>query len=305
MSRLYEAVMGLVVADALGVPVEFAPRDSYLVTEMTGYGTYRQLPGTWSDDSSMTLATLESFKRKGCVDPADIMQNFFLWLYEKQFTARDCVFDVGNACRNAIWTYGQGVAPQNCGGTGERDNGNGALMRMLPLGLLLEGTDEAKAAAVRQVAGLTHNHMISHIGCLIYVFVVGELLRGSEKREALSSALERAVRIYGNEPAWQNYVRLPEIETLSREEIKSSGYVVDTLEAALWCLLRTESYRDCALLAVNLGEDTDTVGAVAGGLAGLIYGLDGKTGIPAEWIEVIPRKEWIRELCEGVETIRC
>ena len=178
-------------------------------------------------------------------------------------------------------------------------------MRMLPLGLLLEGTDEAKAAAVRQIAGLTHNHMISHIGCLIYVFVVGELLRGSEKREALSSALERAARIYGNEPAWQNYVRLSEIETLSREEIKSSGYVVDTLEAALWCLLRTESYRDCALLAVNLGDDTDTVGAVAGGLAGLIYGLDGETGIPAEWIEVIPRKEWIRELCEGVEAIRC
>ena len=92
---------------------------------------------------------------------------------------------------------------------------------------------------------------------------------------------------------------------MSREEIKSSGYVADTLEAALWCLLRTENYRDCALLAVNLGEDTDTVGAVAGGLAGLIYGLDGKTGIPAEWIEVIPRKAWIRELCEGVEAIRC
>ena len=253
----------------------------------------------------MTLATLESFKRKGCVDPADIMRNFFLWLSEKQFTARDYVFDVGNTCRNAIWTYGQGVAPENCGGTGERDNGNGALMRMLPLGLLLEGTDEAKAAAVRQIAGLTHNHMISHIGCLIYVFVAAELLRGSEKRTALSSALERAARIYGHEPAWQNYVRLPEIEALSREEIKSSGYVVDTLEAALWCLLRTESYRDCALLAVNLGEDTDTVGAVTGGLAGLIYGLDGKTGIPAEWIEVIPRKEWIRELCEGVEAIRC
>ena len=97
-----------------------------------------------------------------------------------------------------------------------------------------------------------------------------------------------------------DYSRLPNLQGLRREEVRSSGYVVDTLEAALWCFLNTNSYRECVLTAVNLGEDTDTVAAVAGGLAGIYYGCSGESGVPDEWIAQIPRREWIEDLCSEI-----
>lgn len=286
MSKIYDGIMGLVVGDALGVPVEFKKRDTFKVNDMIGYGTYNQPPGTWSDDSSMTLATVESIARLGKIDPADIMQNFLMWFADAAFTPWDSVFDIGGATRRAITRYASGMNLSDCGGKSRMDNGNGSLMRILPLAFMPCSVND-----VNTVSGLTHNHEISKRACRLYLIIAEQILKGNPFR-----AYYTDTDIWGGE-----FSRVREIWKLTRDEIKSSGYVVDTLEAALWCLYHTNTYRDCVLTAVNLGEDTDTVAAVAGGLAGILYGCGGESGIPDEWISQIARKDWIKGLCDKFE----
>ena len=281
--------MGLVVGDALGVPVEFKKRGTFEVKDMIGYGTYDQPPGTWSDDSSLTLATVESIGRLGKIDPGDIMENFFLWLGRGMFTPYGEVFDVGSGTRKAITRYAKGVNPLKCGGKSKVNNGNGALMRILPLALFPSSYKD-----VNEVSGLTHAHEISQKACRLYVGVAAMLLRGHSVTDAVN---------YGG--VWSGeFSRIPELYRLQQDEIRSSGYVVDTLEAALWCVYNTNTYRDCVLEAVNLGGDTDTIAAVAGGLAGIIYGCGGESGIPDEWIARIARKDWIFDLCERFRLVQ-
>lgn len=290
MGKVYDGIMGLVVGDALGVPFEFRARDTFKATDMVGYGTYNQPAGTWSDDSSMTLATLESIGRLGYVDPGDIMENFSKWLAFGKFTPYGEVFDAGSATRRAIARYRQGLSPAECGGRQEMDNGNGALMRILPVALYSNNLRD-----IHDVTKLTHAHPISIAANEYYWYICRNLLEGMD----VKFSLHRLKGQPGNDTPFD---RLIILDTLSRDEIKSSGYVVDTLEAALWCILKTDNYRDCVLLAVNLGEDTDTVAAVAGGLAGIAYGVGGERGIPEEWINQIPRREWIADLCAKIET---
>ncbi len=298
MNKFYNGIMGLVVGDALGVPVEFRKRDTFAVTGMTGYGTYNQPPGTWSDDSSMTLATLESMVKLGKIDPADIMQNFFYWLDDGQFTPWGNVFDVGGGTRRAITRFANGKDAAKCGGKTRMDNGNGALMRILPLAMLPDYSEKEKE--LLSVAHLTHAHFISDFACLIYTEIVNNLMNGVDRKDAIFNGIEKFKDKIENVSMLTEFKRLPNLQELEREEIRSSGYVIDTLEAALWCFLNTESYHDCVLTAVNLGSDTDTIAAVAGGLAGIYYGCGGESGVPDEWIAQIPRREWIEDLCSQV-----
>ena len=274
--------MGLAVGDALGVPFEFLRRDTFSVTDMVGYGTHCQPPGTWSDDTSMTLATLDSFRCLGKIDLNDLMQRFVNWAYYGSYTAHGDMFDIGGTTSRALEKYRKYGKPQNCGGSSARDNGNGSLMRILPLAFIPHTKMD-----VYQVSALTHAHEISVMACRHYLTVVEKLLSGANKKDALKSLEYECDGVF---------IRVPIIDEYPREKIQSSGYVVDTLEAALWCFMKTENYRDCVITAVELGDDTDTVAAVAGGLAGIYYGVGGEKGIPEEWIEKIARKEWIAEL---------
>lgn len=290
MSKVYDGIMGLVVSDALGVPVEFKERDTYHVTDMIGYGTHFQPPGTWSDDSSMTLATLDSIGQKGEINPTGIMWNFIYWYFEHEYTPNGLVFDIGNTTRIALERFDRNTPIENCGGRTAMDNGNGSLMRILPLAFV-DHTDQD----IVNVSSLTHAHPVSLAACIIYVEIAKNLMKGVPIDVAVYAASIRT--------GLSEYGRLKNVDKLSRDEIKSTGYVVDTLEAALWCLYHSESYSDCVLKAVNLGGDTDTIAAVAGGLAGLLYGVGGEKGIPERWIEQIPRREWIADLCEKVEQL--
>lgn len=284
MNKIYDGIMGLVVGDALGVPYEFKKRGTFNADDMVGFGTYNQPPGTWSDDSSMTLATLESIGRLGKIDPADIMRNFWKWLYFGEFTPYGKVFDVGGGTRKAIDRYDRNVEPLKCGGRTRMDNGNGSLMRMLPLAFIPCSVND-----INNVSRLTHAHEISLRACRLYIGIAEQLLKGVPLYLALS---ESGIFV-------KEFSRIPTLWKLSRDEIKSSGYVVDTLEAALWCVLHGHDYKSTVLMAVNLGEDTDTVAAVAGGLAGIIYGMG---DIPTKWLAQIPRWEWIDGLCRKVES---
>ena len=197
-----------------------------------------------------------------------------------------------------------------CGGKAENENGNGSLMRILPAALFFSDglfhAEPDKTEYIFNLSALTHAHMRSKLGCLIYSKIVADLLHmpKTDKLFMLTESLTRC-REYLESRAdeeiseeMKTYSRLWNPEVLMRlpeEEIRSSGYVVDTLEAAVWCFLTTGSYRDCVLRAVNLGDDTDTVSAVAGGLAGLYYGME---SIPQNWLELIPKREWMIQLTE-------
>lgn len=312
------SIWGLIVGDALGVPVEFKEREAlrkHPVTDMMEYGTHYQPKGTWSDDSSMMLCTLDSLGSKGKIDYDDIMAKFASWLFEDEYTPHGETFDYGGATCRAIERYRSGVAPLECGGCSERDNGNGSLMRILPVVLYQFEKHQhfiwnyrcMMIDPIHKASGLTHAHSTSLIGCGLYGFVLGAVINfknGEEDTESLLEALEcrQIWELYENcEETIAKYSRLKDMRAFSalpEEEIKSGGYVVSTLEAAMWCFLNTDNFADCVLKAVNLGNDTDTTAAVAGSIAGAYYGVE---GIPTEWLNCLARKEWIADLIEKFE----
>ncbi len=307
--KIYNTLYGAIVADALGVPVEFKDRNFFKqnpVTDMTGYGTYNLPKGSWSDDSSMMLCLADSIAKKGTVDYEDIMNNFSRWFNNGDFTPEGKLFDIGLSCRKSIMNYLDGIEPLECGQKSESDNGNGSLMRIACLPLYLYekfGPDAMESweafEIVHNASKLTHAHYISLIGCDIYCAVMLEILKGTDKADLLRSALSKVegyvIEHYKFDEFYLKYKRLTKKDfvNLKENQIKSSGYIVDTLEAAMWCFLNSTNYRDCVLKAVNLGNDTDTVACVAGSIAGLYYG-----NIPAEWIESIRNKEFIDLIIE-------
>ena len=306
------ALLGLAVGDALGVPVEFigrAARHRDPVVGMRGYGTHHQPPGTWSDDSSLTFCLAETLAppggRAATPDLSDFARRASEWLDNSYWTATGFVFDVGGVTRHAIRKLRQGVAPAQAGPRTEADNGNGALMRILPL--VFHATWQAQNldlnaawALTEAVASVTHGHPRSTLGCFLYLLVARGVGQGLAPRAAYEQMRTVAVPWLhnGSLPAVvedKQYQRVLDgsLPRLAEAQIQSSGYVVHTLEAALWCLLTQESYAATVLAAVNLGDDTDTTAAVAGGLAGLAYG---EAAIPADWLAVLARRTDIEDL---------
>ncbi len=315
MERIKAGIYGTCVADALGVPVEFKTREWLSVhplTAMRGNGTYNQPIGTWSDDSSMLLCLADSLGIRGGVDPEDIMARFWDWYDRGAYTPWDDCFDCGMAVRQALLRYRNGMPAHKCGGTDTYSNGNGSLMRILPVvyGLYIcYGADlTAHQEAMDQihlVSALTHAHPISLSACGIYILIAAKLLAGMQLKEAIRAGVKEGLAYYDGIPAfgeslkvWNRIRDVDTLEKLAESSIRSGGYVVETLEASLWCLLNTANYSDAALKAVNLGGDTDTTAAVVGGLAGLAYGMD---GIPGEWLEKLAGKDTVDRCCRSLK----
>ena len=307
---LKNMLLGLATGDALGVPVEFDSRRSLKnnpVTEMRSGGSWGQEAGTWSDDTSLTIAAMESISRRGKIDYEDIMENFLRWYEHDAFTANGEMFDIGNTTRSAIVRFSRRLLPANkCGATEDNSNGNGSLMRILPATLYLYGTrgkiggDELKI--IQEFSALTHGHIISQIACGIYSLIAAQVLDGKNISDAFKLGMDDAKNFYGNVEAFKHFSRLCDenFAALPEEKISAAGYVVSTLEAALWCLLNTDDYKSLALKAVNLGEDTDTTAAVAGGLAGIIYGVE---SIPEEWLNTLKRRDYLEKICEDFAAV--
>lgn len=300
-------LFGLAIGDALGVPVEFKSRHTLKaspVTDMMGYGTHDQTPGTWSDDSSLTFCLAENLCADG--DLADLAKRFVNWYDWGYWTAHYEVFDVGNATRIAIDRLRTGVEPTLAGGTEESSNGNGSLMRILPLAYFLSSaTIETRYEQVKNVSSLTHAHMRSILCCFIAVEWAIHLLKGATLEGALETAQESVKQFISknglmHSEETSNFQRLlhlnaMEWKRLEEESIQSSGYVIHTLEASIWCLLTTNDYPSAVLKAVNLGGDTDTTAAVTGGLAGLFYGAH---QIPESWLQQLARRAAIQDLAD-------
>ncbi len=305
LHHIQSALFGLAVGDALGVPVEFKSRETIRknpVTDMIGYGTYNLPPGTWSDDSSMTFCLAEALTQE--FDLNTIGQNFVKWCYENYWTPYGDVFDIGIATSDAILRLARGAKPELAGGFNEEDNGNGSLMRILPLLFHIYNKPiYERFELTKEVSSITHGHIRSIIACFYYMEFALQVLEGKEKFEIYKNLQAKVLahlhsrKVHPTEIAV--FVRLlkSDIHRLEKDAIQSSGYVLHTLEASIWCFLTTDNYPDAVLKAVNLGRDTDTTGAVTGGLAGLYYGLD---NIPEKWLQQLARHKEIGDLAGRV-----
>jgi ADP-ribosyl-[dinitrogen reductase] hydrolase len=312
---VHSALFGVSVGDALGVPVEFQDREllkRFPVVNMRENGTHAQPRGTWSDDSSLTFCLAESLCNGYNLN--DIAKSFVLWRNEEIWTPHGKVFDIGIATNLAIHNIEKGINPLQAGGTSEMDNGNGSLMRILPLVFYSKNFDIIKRfEVVKEVSSITHAHIRSILSCFIYLEFAILLMEGKDKWEAYTD-MKKSVNgfLFSNAICSQQEIdkfhrilenkvgdyELQKLYGLGEDEISSSGYVLHSLEAALWCLLTSETYEETVLKAVNLGSDTDTTAAIAGGLAGIYYGFD---AIPDEWIQVLARKNAIFNLCDQLE----
>ena len=307
-NHIKSALFGVAIGDALGVPVEFKKRN-YLnqnpVTDMIGYGTHHQPAGTWSDDSSLTFCLTEALVDGYSLEKS--ARNFIRWKKEGYWAAHNEVFDIGNATSNAIerlsmiLSSGETDKLHDLKGYSEKwENGNGSLMRILPLLFELRGMDLiSKFNLIWENSALTHRHLWAAMACMIYLTIAELILDGANKFEAYSKMKLNVETLLGsmnfNEYQMEPFDKIlkGDITKLTVDEIKSSGYVVDTLEASIWCILTTDNYKEAVLKAVNLGEDTDTTAAVTGGLAGLLYGYE---SIPEKWLSQLARKDDIDDL---------
>lgn len=307
-SKLYGAIFGVLVGDALGVPAGVYSREqlkAHPVWEMRGLD--RHPPGSWSDDGSLTLCLVDTL----CTgyDPAAIGESFCNWLYRAEWTPYGRVFDSGAATRAALRRISEGIPALEAGGRGERNNGNGSLMRIMPILFYLHNRPQSeRLRIVKEVSSITHGHLRSVIACQFYIEMGRCILQDLSLKEAYNNATGDIVDYYKesagkSELSHFKRVLFGDISKLKESEIFSDGYVVHTLEASLWSLLTTGSFEEAVIKAVNLGNDSDTTGAVTGGLAGLYYGMQ---NIPPGWIKSLARLDELIALlgrfwksCEG------
>ncbi len=308
-----DTIMGVATGDALGLPVQFMSRKEILKNPVTGMIDDELLKaprGVWSDDTSMTLAIMDSLIQRKRVDPKDVMDRFEAWLFDAQYCSVGRAIDVGSTCGTSIDKYRRTRDINTCGKTGEMANGNGSLMRTAPLSLyyslqVIYGKCSVDKAieGIHKISALTHNHPRACIACGLDFFCFKAVISNEgDLNKLLQKGLYEGFTYYTAKEDYVDdllyYKRVLDVEVFKNtpvDEIFSSGYVVDTFEAAIWCLISTDSYKDAMLKAVNLGEDTDTVAAVAGGIAGLYYGYK---DIPEEWKKVLMRRDYLEEMCE-------
>lgn len=294
-------IIGVVVGDALGLPVQFMTKTEIRkkpITEMTGGGTFRLEPGAWSDDSSLTLCLAESLSEVG-YNPKDIAQRFVRWYRDGYMAPFGESFDIGGTTVEAMERLIAGIDPLEAGPTDVRSNGNGSLMRILPATIYFaHEPEDTMINRICEVSKITHGHPRSQLACCLYSLFIKELLTGGSPDEAYNTMRIKSQTLFvdselGKELNHFQRIINGELPNLTEHDIRSGGYVVETLEAALWSFLTTSTFKDSVLKAVNLGWDTDTVGAITGSLAGVYYGF---TNIPTDWRRKLIKYEEILSL---------
>lgn len=282
------SVISIAIGDALGVPFEFKSRvDCKRINngKMIGYMSHNMPKGTWSDDTSMTLATIDEINKYHIVDTDLLTEYFCDWIFNASNTAYNYVFDYGRTTYEALNKYEYDFNIEKVGSTDINSNGNGSLMRMLPISLYTyfnRCSWEETKEIVDKASSITHAHDISKCACFIYTIFVHYLMDGYTKETAYYLLKNFDFNKYYSQETLNIFDRIlkNDITKLEENDIKSSGYVVDTLEASIWSIMKNNNYKDTLVNAVNLGEDTDTIGAITGSMAGIIYN---SIDIPLDW----------------------
>ena len=286
-------LLGFATGDALGVPVEFTTRglrESDPVHEMRGNGSYPVPEGTWSDDTSMTIATMDAIIKDNGIDSKHIMDNFVDWVVKGKYSATNKCYGIGKTTLQAITKYVNSkdfISPNRCGITDIKSNGNGKL------------SDFEIAKLTNEISSLTHAHEISKIACYIYIKYIHFILDGLNPQDAYKE-LQKSNYYFYKEDNLSYFDRILKIniKNLTLDNLKSTGYVVDTLETVFWLILNTSSYSQTIIGAINLGGDTDTIAAIAGSISGLIYGYD---SIPSKWKNKLMHKDELLHLAKAFD----
>lgn len=304
-ASLFGCLFGLAIGDALGVPVEFKSREyltSNPIEDFIGFGTHSQKPGTFSDDTSLSFCLVESLIEGYSLN--NLVQKFVDWKFEGFWTAYGHAFDCGIATSEAIDKLERGHSPKTSGLYTEKSNGNGSLMRISPLAIYVFTNQLSllqRFKLVKEISGITHAHNRSIYACLYLTEFSLKLLQGETKEQAFKTICDEfneiLIAITGDltEVLHFKSILSHDFPQNEKNSIKSSGYVIDTLEASIWSFLNSTSYESAVLTSVNLGNDSDTVGCITGGLAGLYYGID---SVPTKWAEQIARTNDIHELAK-------
>ena len=291
--RALGAFIGLAVGDAVGTTLEFERRDAHpLLTDMVGGGPFKLKPGQWTDDTSMALALAESlaFASSESLDAKDLMDRFVDWRNEKDYCCTGILFDIGNTVRAALNRYLRDNNPF-AGSTDPGTAGNGSLMRLAPVALRFWNDRPALDRAAAEQSRTTHAAEEAVDACRAFAGMLADAIAGRPRDQVL-----RPGRYFKGASAISNILAGSWCGK-HREAIESSGYVVHTLEAAIWSVARTCNFRDAVLLAANLADDADTTAAVTGQLAGALYGL---SDIPCEWVN---RLAWQERLLRAGERL--
>ena len=293
-ARYTGSLCGLAVGDAVGTTVEFqAPGSFAPLTDMIGGGPFRLAPGQWTDDTSMALCLAESLIECQGMNLRDQLARYVRWYREGYLSSTGACFDIGNTVRNALVTFEKRGEPYS-GATDARSAGNGSLMRLAPVPLFYANQPQAAITQSGESSRTTHGARPAVDACRYFGGLIVGAVNGVPKTELLAAGY----RPDGQK--WQASDLAPEIYAIAagsfkRREppaIKGSGYVVAALEAALWAFYKSQTFAEGCLLAVNLGDDADTTGAIYGQLAGAYYGIE---GIPAHWLAKLAQRGLIEE----------
>ena len=289
IDRYQGALIGLAAGDALGTTLEFRDKGSFEpIEDMVGGGPFGLEPGQWTDDTSMAVCLAESLVERG-FDPHDQMTRYVRWWREGYWSSTGRCFDIGNTVAAALSRF-EATGDPIAGSTDRQSAGNGSLMRLAPVPLRWVHHPAEAVHLAGESSRTTHGAAEAVDACRYFAELIVGALQGSSKEDLLAEVRP------GPDPALAPAVAAiaaGSYKAKTADDIRASGYVVHTLEAALWAFHNSDSFRDGALLAVNLGEDADTTGAVYGQLAGAYYGLD---GIPRDWRDKIVRRDEILEL---------
>ena len=288
LERYQGCLIGLAVGDAIGTTVEFRPRGSFeALTDMVGGGPFNLKPGQWTDDTSMALCLAESLIEKKGFEPRDQMDRYLKWYREGYLSSTGTCFDIGGTTATALRMYEKTGNPFS-GSTDPHSSGNGSIMRLAPVPLFFFPNKEAMIIYSAESSRTTHGSKECIDACRLFASVLFNALSGMDKERVLFDHEEQLVK----EPNIRGIAR-GLYRDKAEDHIKGSGYVVKSLEAALWCFLTTDSYVDAVLKAVNLGDDADTTSAICGQVAGAYYGL---SDIPGKWLRCLSKRDGIQSV---------
>lgn len=296
IDRYRGTLLGLAAGDALGTTLEFRSPGSFVPIEgMVGGGPFGLAPGEWTDDTSMALCLAESLIERQGFDPIDQLERYVRWYREGHLSSQGRCFDIGNTVSSALRRF-EATGEAYCGSTHAFSSGNGSIMRLASVPMYYAGDPLEAIARSAESSRTTHGSAEAVDGCRYLAALIVGALQGVPKAELLSDHFSPVEGLWDREPLAP---RIAEIASGSfrREppEIRGTGYVVESLEAALWAFERGQSFREGALLAVNLGDDADTTGAVYGQIAGAFHG---ERAIPGEWREILAMRDLIGSMAE-------
>ena len=297
--RYLGSLLGLAVGDALGTTLEFQPPGSFEpITDMIGGGPFDLEPGQWTDDTSMALCLAESLIECNGFDPVDQLNRYLRWLYEGHLSSTGTCFDIGNTTLSALRSFDNTGNP-NSGPTDERSAGNGSVMRLAPVPLFYANNPQDAIKFSGESSKTTHGNQVPIDACRFFGGLIVGAVNGIEKEKLLSSGYKFGGEKWGKDQLEKEIyeISLGSFKEHEPPDIRGTGYVVRSLEAALWAFNKSNTFKDGCLLAVNLGNDADTTGAVYGQLAGAYYGVD---GIPQDWAEKITDRSLIENFANKI-----